>query len=143
MLAFPLQDLAKDLQSVDLRDSSMKLPMKSSLGIDWDLNTDSFVFTFQFEDRPFTRRGILSILNGIYDPIGFLSPIVITGKILLRDACPDGKNWDEPLTPSYRPIWENWKRSLLDIGSICVPRIHSAMWTMPKFIYIATLPRKR
>ena len=105
MLAFPLQDLAKDLQSVDLRDSSRSLPMKSSLGIDWDLNTDSFVFTIQFEDRPFTRRGILSILNGIYDPIGFLSPIVITGKILLRDACPDGKNWDEPLTPSYRPIW--------------------------------------
>ena len=65
MLAFPLQDLAKDLQSVNLRDSSRTLPMKSSLGIDWDLNTDSFVFTFQFEDRPFTSRGILSILNGI------------------------------------------------------------------------------
>ena len=46
MLSFPLHELAKDLQSVDLRDSSRTLPMKSSLGIDWDLNSDSFVFTF-------------------------------------------------------------------------------------------------
>jgi hypothetical protein len=66
-------------------DPSVPLPVHSCLGLRWNLDTDSSEVNLQLDNKPFTRRGILSIINSIYDPLGFIAPAVITGKILLRE----------------------------------------------------------
>ncbi|XP_052762297.1 uncharacterized protein LOC128204936 [Mya arenaria] len=79
---FPTEDLGGDLKSLDFRTDI--LPTQRSLGVAWDLKN------VEVENKPFTRRGVLSMLNSIYDPLGFIAPITITGKILLREATPQG-----------------------------------------------------
>lgn len=45
----------------------------------WDLRIDSFTFRVHVEEKPYTRRGVLSVVNGLYDPLGFATPVTIGG----------------------------------------------------------------
>jgi hypothetical protein len=64
------------------------------------------------KDRPFTRRGVLSCVNSLYNPLGFIAPITIRGKILIREMmqspCTD---WDANLPEEYLDAWLNWIHS--------------------------------
>ncbi|XP_056409269.1 uncharacterized protein LOC130324954 [Hyla sarda] len=75
MEAFPMEDRAKDLKDMDLETESP--PLQRSLGISWDLKTDSFTFRVSREEKPFTKRGVLSTVNSLYDPLGFVAPIIM------------------------------------------------------------------
>ena len=69
MEAFPAEDRAKDVCDLDLRHDS--LPAQRSLGVFWNLEMDAFTFKVTLPEKPFTRRGVLSIVNSVYDPLGF------------------------------------------------------------------------
>ncbi|KAK6178335.1 hypothetical protein SNE40_013134 [Patella caerulea] len=68
------------------------LPMERSLGIVWKTEMDTFDFDVQLADKPFTRRGVLSVVNNIFDPLGFIAPITVKGKMLFREFMSDGLN---------------------------------------------------
>jgi hypothetical protein len=124
LMAFPTDDLCEEIKGVDLSDPSAPLPVHSCLGLPWNLETDTFSVNLEFGSTPFTRRGILSTLNSIYDPLGFLAPAVISGKILLREISPKGKAWDEQLSTSDLVLWEQWKQSLKPLQSFDLPRMY-------------------
>lgn len=97
MEAIPAEDRAKDIHDLDLcRDV---LPAQRSLGVFWDLERDSFAFRISLPDKPFMRRGVLSIVNSVYDPLGLVSPVLLEGKLLLQQLVFMGKprNNDSPL----------------------------------------------
>ncbi|VDI41660.1 Hypothetical predicted protein, partial [Mytilus galloprovincialis] len=78
MSALPHEDLAQDLKSIDFDSDSV--PLQRSLGLYWDLATDCFTYRISEESKPFTRRGVLSTLNSLFDPLGFVAPVIIKGK---------------------------------------------------------------
>jgi hypothetical protein len=82
MQAFPSEDLSNDLVNLEL--SNQSLPVQHSLGVRWSLESDAFLFNITSRDQPYSRRGVLSTINSIFDPLGFLAPVVIEGKLLLR-----------------------------------------------------------
>ena len=57
MKKLPPEDLSKELTNLDLNTDD--LPMQRSLGLNWDLETDSFTFRVSLKETPFTRRGVL------------------------------------------------------------------------------------
>lgn len=57
----------------------------------------------------------------IFDPKGFITPIITSGKILLREATPHGVDWDEPLPSSYLQKWTEWQSSLQSIKIVAIP----------------------
>ncbi|XP_071086519.1 uncharacterized protein [Haliotis cracherodii] len=65
MKTFPSDDLAKDLKDLDL--GSDLLPVQCSLGMAWDLQSDSFTFKVSADPKPYTKRGILSTINSLLD----------------------------------------------------------------------------
>lgn len=69
----PPQDRAKGLQDLDFQRDP--LPIKCTLGITWCVETDSFQFQIVIQDGPLTRKGVLSTVSSVYDPLGFVSPI--------------------------------------------------------------------
>ncbi|XP_048249047.1 uncharacterized protein LOC125378158 [Haliotis rufescens] len=79
MKTFPSDDLAKDLKDLDL--GSDLLPVQRSLGMMWDLQSDSFTFKVSADPKPYTKRGILSTINSLFGPMGFAVPGVITKEI--------------------------------------------------------------
>lgn len=110
MKNIPSEDLAKDLKEINLNSES--LPVQRNLGLYWDLETDSFIFRVSLKDTPFTRRGVLSTVSSLYDPLGFIAPVTIQGKIILRNLVSETTDWDEILSNDFREQWEKWKDSL-------------------------------
>ena len=109
--AFSTDDRAADLCSLDLNKDTK--PIQRSLGVYWDLETDTFMFRVAIKDKPFTRRGVLSVINSLFDPFGIAAPVVIGGKMFLRSMSAHLKHsqpgeWDEPLPETHRPAWAEW-----------------------------------
>ncbi|XP_048765100.2 uncharacterized protein LOC125672940 [Ostrea edulis] len=55
--------------------------------------------------------------------MGFIAPLVITGRILARSNCSTDAAWDDDLPDTYRHDWENWRQSLHSLSRFSVPRM--------------------
>lgn len=103
MEAFPTVDRAKDVRDLDLNHDS--IPAQRSQGVYWDLEKDAFTFRVVLPEKPFTRRGVLSVVNSVYNPLGMAVPTMLEGKKLLQQLILMGKEtsdnaslgWDDPL----------------------------------------------
>jgi hypothetical protein len=73
MEAFPAEDRAKDIRDLDLRQDA--LPAQRTLGVQWDLGNDALTLSVHPPEKPFTRKGVLSVVNSIYDPLGLTAPV--------------------------------------------------------------------
>ncbi|KAE8608068.1 hypothetical protein XENTR_v10011388 [Xenopus tropicalis] len=120
MKAFDPKDHASDLKDLDL--TKDLLPTQRSLGLHWDVNQDTFTFQVSTEERPFTRRGVLSTVNSLYDPLGFVAPITVQGKLILRQLTEDRVDWNVTLPADLQPKWEKWKLSLKVLKQLQIPR---------------------
>ena len=86
------------------------------------MNSDMFTFKMSPKDKPFTRRGILSVTSSIYDPLDILSPIILSAKRLLQDLCNQGLGWDEEIGGQESQCWRLWLSDLPLLSSIKLPR---------------------
>ena len=88
------------------------------------LNLELDSFTFQVSDivKPYSRRGVLSTVNSIYDPLGLVAPAVVTGKLFLRDILKESSDWDTTLPEEKRDEWETWRDSLVQLEKLSIPR---------------------
>lgn len=96
--------------------------MEGVLGIQWSVESDQLCFRVTLSDKPLTRRGILSTVASIFDPLGCLAPFTLLGKRILQEMCRDGCKWDDPLPGSLKPWWEQWLRDLPQLDNLKVPR---------------------
>lgn len=121
---FDTNDLSSNLKNLDI--GSDELPMQRSLGLSWDTFADTIKFQLSSEPRPYTRRGVLSMINSVFDPIGFAAPVVIQGKLLLREMLSSSKSvdWDDPLPVSLMARWNKWVTSLTDLRTLEIPRMY-------------------
>ena len=131
MNALPEGSIAKDLACLNL--DYDKLPTQRSLGIQWSLEEDALFFHVELPDKPFSRRGVLSVASSIFDPLGLVAPITIEGKILLREVTAEMKGrkvtqdiWDQPLhvPEAFLPKWSRWRNSLLDLKTTKIQRCY-------------------
>lgn len=79
----------------------------SLLGLQWNKESDTISVIFPSEGTEPTKRGILSKVAKIYDPLGLVSPITLGGKFLYCDICDAKLAWDAKL-PS--DLMQNWVR---------------------------------
>lgn len=122
MEAFPADERAKDLKDLDLRLDDV--PLQRSLGVLWRLETDSFTFKVSKEEKPYTLRGVLATVTSLYDPLGFVAPITMQGKALLREFSAKQNGWDEPLPSEREEEWNRWKESLKDLQQLQIARCY-------------------
>ncbi|XP_033759487.1 uncharacterized protein LOC117341732 [Pecten maximus] len=65
---------------------------------------------------------MLSALNSVFDPIGFLAPFTIQGRILWRELTA-GSGWDEPLSESHVQKWDGWMTTMNELNSFGIGRM--------------------
>ena len=127
MEVFPAEDRGKQVRDLDLWHDS--LPAQLSLGVYWNLEEDTPTFKVCLPEKPFTRRGVLLILNSIYDPLGLAVPVLLEGKLLLQQLVLLGKKnnmekplgWDDPLPETLLSQWQCWRNLLPRLDNISVP----------------------
>ncbi|XP_026224940.1 uncharacterized protein LOC113168151 [Anabas testudineus] len=86
---------------------------------------DTFTFQVSISDKPFTRRGVLSTINSLFDPLGFVAPVTIRGKSLLRELTLEGTDWDAPLPQDKHEAWRTWRDSLQELEHLHIPRAYT------------------
>lgn len=113
-------DRSEDVKLLDL--SQDRLPAECALGVFWDIETDSFSFRSVNKNKPFTRRGILSVVSSVYDPLGLLCPFVFPAKVIVQDLCRKKYGWDDELSPDDVVRWLQWLEDLPKVEQVKVRR---------------------
>lgn len=120
LAAVPPEDRAKEVKKLDLNKD--QLPMERALGLQWCVQSDTFKFNITISERVHTRRGILSMVSSIYDPLGFLSPLTLPAKLLLQELCRQSFGWDVPIPNTASEQWTRWTSSLSQLVDFEIPR---------------------
>ena len=114
------------------------------LGMHWIPESDSFSFKVQLNFSPkvrkrrtgpnlskhdvpsgipklLTKRMILSVVNGIFDPLGLAAPVIMKAKILMRKFHTNelkGLGWDDVIPSEYRNEWVEFFTELFEMEGI-------------------------
>ena len=70
------------------------------LGVPWNPESDRLIFDVTCIaklalDLIPTKRNLVSLIGKFYDPLGYLSPVVIKYKILFQQLCQSKIEWDD------------------------------------------------
>ena len=81
---FPVHKWESNVKELDHEPNPTKI-----LGHKWDKREDTIEIAANpaKEENPVTKRQILKELSSIYDPLGILSPTMVEGKRIYREAC--------------------------------------------------------
>ncbi|XP_066598555.1 uncharacterized protein [Prorops nasuta] len=93
------------------------------LGIYWDHGDDSFRFRVSPSSiGVLTKRILLSENAKIFDPLGWISPIVITLKQLMQSTWLLKLSWDEEIPEPIQSKWLKCYEQLCDLQALSIPR---------------------
>jgi len=116
--SLPESDRARSFK--DLPDNQM--PIERALGVRWDVEGDAFCFKIEVNDEPLTRRGLLSVVSSVYDPLGFAAPVILPAKAILQDLCRKRLEWDGPIPTEEKERWLKWLKDLPKLERFSVDR---------------------
>ena len=73
---------------------------------------------------PLTKRKVLAFMMSQYDPLGLLAPLLLIGKLMLRNLYGKTftKGWDDPLDSQDAKQWLRYITSIVSVGPIEFPR---------------------
>lgn len=97
----------------------------STLGITWSPHKDSFQFIIKpwVPSSNMTKRILLAEMNQVYDPLGFLSPILIKGKVFLQQLLALKLSWDTRLPLDIKDRWKVFYKVLNHLQYDNIPRV--------------------
>ena len=91
----------KDVELV-LRDLTTEPTLEdpvSVLGVMWSRKEDHLSIDIKTESvsEKLPKREILSLIQTIYDPLGFIVPVLVLAKLMLQEIWATNVDWDSPL----------------------------------------------
>ena len=85
LMAIPEAKHPKGLKNQNL--VSGTIPQESVLGINWNVEGDKLGFQVQLPEKSLTRRGLLSMLSSVYDPLGLSGPFILECRLIIQKLC--------------------------------------------------------
>ncbi len=70
---------------------------------------------------------MLSILHGIYDPMGLAGPPVMNAKKLFQESCKLKIDWNTEVPENLKILWQNWYNSLPTICKLQIDRCYKPL----------------
>ncbi|XP_050054367.1 uncharacterized protein LOC126549384 [Aphis gossypii] len=95
-----------------------------TLGLVWNPRSDQLLFKVSphVTEYLFTKRTLLADLNRVFDPLGFLAPVLISGKIFIQQLWQLKLDWDTVLPADMSQRWHNYTHELSQIDQLKVLR---------------------
>ncbi|XP_055543333.1 uncharacterized protein LOC129728886 [Wyeomyia smithii] len=113
---------------VDITDPTVNAIMKT-LGISWNPKEDIFTFivpVYPKSDTVPTKRMILSQIAKIFDPLGFVGPILTAAKLIMRELWALNLELDQPVPPELGRLWIGYRDQLQHLNKMKIARwIHA------------------
>ncbi|XP_076660066.1 uncharacterized protein LOC143363353 [Halictus rubicundus] len=93
------------------------------LGISWNPSRDSFQFKVSLaEPLPSTKRAILSTIAKLYDPLGWVTPAIISAKIFIQGLWRLRIGWDDQIPPQSLEQWKSIHSRLPVLNGLQISR---------------------
>lgn len=93
------------------------------LGLQWIPTEDQFCCAFRDGTVPiYTKRGMLSLIARIFDPLGLFAPAIFRAKHIMQRTWASKLHWDDPLPSEIQADWSSFVSDLPSLTSFRVPR---------------------
>ena len=104
---FKLTKWATNFDEDEVHDKALTI-----LGLEWNNKNDTLKVCrgMQFEPESlWTQRKVLSVVSSVFDPLGFLAPFVIRGRIILKGIWQTrGQQWDSYVEENLNNQFSEW-----------------------------------
>ena len=90
-----LEEIPEGDRAIGVKLEDSEPPSVKTLGVRWNASEDVFTFIVKEINLSFyTKRGLLSRIATLFDPLQFLAPYIIRAKMALQEAWLRGLEWD-------------------------------------------------
>ncbi|XP_047032142.1 uncharacterized protein LOC124638995 isoform X2 [Helicoverpa zea] len=95
-----------------------------ALGLQINVKDDHFIISTPepFDTKKVTKRSILSYIGRFYDPMGFVSPIVVTAKAIMQKLWLLNTGWNDSPPANVQQEWFNYTNNLAAMQPILLDR---------------------
>lgn len=136
------QQLAEQIRA-DTAEHTIELndTATSVLGLKWLPSSDCFTFEVRniwAENTKPTKRNILAAIARIYDPCGFLAPVIIVAKTFMQELWKRKLDWDQDLSADHQELvtrWNKYFKGLQALNNIKIPRWYSSTMSSTISLY--------
>ena len=102
------------------------------LGIQWSPDIDAFLFQRDVlfsSVSTITKRSVLSVIARVFDPCGWLSPLIMSAKHLFQLLWTRNLDWDSPVDHQFQERWDKFIKSLPVLSKLIIPRAFKTIST--------------
>ncbi len=117
---FPTEERAPVVKDLDLEAEA--LPMDRALGVNWDVERDTINLVVSDKKEPNNRKGVLSSIATVYDPLGFVSPLILPAREVNQELCRLKFDWNRELPTELHSRWIRWKEGLASLDKYRIQR---------------------
>ena len=103
--SIPVKDRAKEIKAIDIDED--QIPTERTLGVLWSAETDT-----------------LSVVSSVYDPLGFVSPVILLAKQMMQDLCKQKLGWDQVIPTRHQREWHQWLQDMPRLVDFKVDRCY-------------------
>lgn len=95
-----------------------------TLGMVWNTVKDSLSYKISLPETPlkFTKRSVLAEIASLYDPLGWLAPVIIRAKIFMQHLWTITLAWDDELPSELLADWLKIRTDLRNCKNISISR---------------------
>ncbi|GFY40198.1 DUF1758 domain-containing protein [Trichonephila inaurata madagascariensis] len=122
-----MKEGAFELRCWASNDSKEDQDMQMVLGLSWNVVSDELSCKLPSnldctQERPVTKRVLLSVINSVYDPIGFTAPALLLPKLLMQETWRGKIAWDEVLPVEFEHKYRLWEKTMHLMPKCTIPR---------------------
>ena len=94
--------------------------MDKVLGVAYSFQSDMFAAKIgtKAEVDVKTRRQMLSLIHSVFDPLGFIAPATLKGRIMFQSATSLGLDWDDKLPDYLVKEFNEWREKINQLESL-------------------------
>ena len=120
-------DVLNDIPKEKLLSQNIKLDFNSEiterdLGLLWNVKNDKLTFQHSPKSLPKTKRGILSLVASIFDPLGIVTPAVLEAKLIIQSLRKLKVDWDDNIPKDILQRYQQCLSELHHVKEISVSR---------------------
>ncbi|CAK1598013.1 unnamed protein product [Parnassius mnemosyne] len=95
-----------------------------ALGIKWNMGTDKFKYEVILPtiQATVTKRSVLSDIQKLFDPLGWIAPSIVMTKILIQKLWLERLNWDDKISSHLLDEWLTIRSDFQQVNEIEVDR---------------------
>ena len=95
----------------------------------WDEDRGTLTINYEnlandIDGSRITKRSMLKVVAGCFDPTGHAQPIVVQLQIMFQEACKMQLKWDEVVSVELAKKWNDTIIALKRLGKLTFPRCY-------------------